>query len=95
MNQFELTQSHMKEFEDEKAYLLARQTISRCSCQYDIYAINVGTNYFRIEERLEQFDPYCIEHGTPECLCFWGMSYGDWVITEYNEDCPIHGEFEE
>jgi hypothetical protein len=92
MNRSELGQNQAQEFMDARAEFFARRKESKCSCHYDIYAINVGTNYFRIEERLEQYDPFCKEHGEPDCICNWGMAYGDWQIFDYKEDCPIHGE---
>lgn len=65
-----------------------------CSCAWAVNGLNVGADYFQIETKLEQFDPFCFEHGEPNCQCHWTMAWGDWYIDEYNEDCPVHNNGE-
>lgn len=80
-----------QEFDDARAEFWARRDSGICTCRYELWGINMGTEKFCIEERLEQYDPHCREHGEPDCLCHWGMAWGDWYIEYNNTDCPIHG----
>lgn len=92
--QLELESADLRELREAQNELEQRQKECNCSCVWAVNGLNVGTDYFQIVTRLEQFDPYCFEHGEPDCKCNWGCLWGDWIITEYNEDCTVHNNGE-
>lgn len=92
--QVELENEHIRELRDAQEENELWQKECNCSCVWAVNGLNPGTDYFQIETKLERYDPFCEEHGEPNCQCHWTTSWGDWYIDEYNEDCPVHNNGE-